>query len=283
VVPDKFDGSIPWNDYCTHFNICADINGWNDNQKAKFLAVSLRGSAQMLLGDLSPTYLEDYGRLVYELQARFGQDGQAELFRTQLKDRIKRHDESFPEMGQDMKRLVGRAYPGATGALQDQLARDHFCDALGDSAMYLFVYQSHATSLNKAIQAAIEFQAFKQAESHRNRHVMSGMQEQIRRPVRATLINEQHDVRNHPCMTRDEVYSVVTDVIRQEMASHGGQRGNGRNVAMYSSVGAAGHAPKPSDKVCWSCGLSGHFKRECPNDPSSSRSPEQVKRSGNGQ
>ena len=45
VHPDKFDCGIGWQDYLTHFELCADLNRWSEEQKAIYLAVSLRGAA----------------------------------------------------------------------------------------------------------------------------------------------------------------------------------------------------------------------------------------------
>ena len=45
VMPDVFDGKMPWPQYLTHFETVGDLNGWNDHQRAQYLAVSLRGEA----------------------------------------------------------------------------------------------------------------------------------------------------------------------------------------------------------------------------------------------
>ena len=184
VMPDKFDGNGVWEDYMAHFDICAKINGWDSDQKANFLAVSLRGMALMLLGDLPMITLSNYDALLHEIQTRFGQEGKSELFRTQLKNRIKRQDENFQELGQEVKRSTARAYPEAPSTLRDTLAKCHFIDALTDTDIS-HKYHSKPRSLTESVHLATEWQAFKQAETHRRGVITEGGQS---RYVRATEI-----------------------------------------------------------------------------------------------
>ena len=41
MKPATFDGSIAWIDYKAHFEACAELNGWNKEQKGLYLSVSL--------------------------------------------------------------------------------------------------------------------------------------------------------------------------------------------------------------------------------------------------
>ena len=276
VMPDKFDGTSVWQDYLTHFEICASINEWNDHQRATFLAVSLRGNAQMLLGDLSVTKLHDYSALVVELQARFGHEGQSELFRTQLKDRSKRPDESFPELGQDIKRLVARAYPDAPTTLQDTLAKDHFVDALVDSDMRLYIYQNKTKSLSQAVQVATEWQAFQRAERHRNGAYNGANRRPIVRSTTlfddavarsATLIDDANQIKNMESMHKQ--------ISELQMELNHLKNQNRRSSGSYPNT----HNRNPRDetkdrRACWACGQTGHFRINCPNSaPAQSQAP----------
>jgi hypothetical protein len=52
VKPATYDGKGPWLDYKSHFDACSEINHWSDKEKGLYLAVSLRGQAQGVLGNL---------------------------------------------------------------------------------------------------------------------------------------------------------------------------------------------------------------------------------------
>lgn len=51
IKPATFDGSHSWIDYKSHFDACAAINNWSVREKGLYLAVSLRGAAQGVLGN----------------------------------------------------------------------------------------------------------------------------------------------------------------------------------------------------------------------------------------
>ena len=87
VKPATFDGSTSWLDYKTHFDMCSELNSWNDKQNGLHLAVSIRGQAQGVLGNLPATDRENYEKLAKALSERFSPESQTELYRAQLKER----------------------------------------------------------------------------------------------------------------------------------------------------------------------------------------------------
>ncbi|KAH3748126.1 hypothetical protein DPMN_182563 [Dreissena polymorpha] len=52
IKPATYDGSGSWHDYRAHFEACAKINEWTEEQKGLYLSVSLRGQAQGVFGNL---------------------------------------------------------------------------------------------------------------------------------------------------------------------------------------------------------------------------------------
>lgn len=52
IKPATFDGSGNWLDYKAHFEVCAQLNDWSDQEKGLYLAVSLRGQAQGVFGNI---------------------------------------------------------------------------------------------------------------------------------------------------------------------------------------------------------------------------------------
>ena len=60
VKPERFDGSEDWNSYIQHFEWCAELNGWNEREKAKFLTVSVTGTARQVLAGVTREKLRDY-------------------------------------------------------------------------------------------------------------------------------------------------------------------------------------------------------------------------------
>ena len=51
--PPKYDGKSSWEAFLVQFEIAAKLNGWNDEQKALFLATSLHGNTTLILSNIS--------------------------------------------------------------------------------------------------------------------------------------------------------------------------------------------------------------------------------------
>ena len=160
-----YDGSSDWNDYRSHFEACASINGWNEHDKGLYLAAALRGQAQGVLGDLPEDRKCHFEYLVRSLEERFAPPNQTELYRVQLKERRQRASESLPELGQAIRRLVNKAYPRAPGEVRETLAMEHFIDALVNSEIRIKIKKSRPQNLNTAVCLAVELETFYKAES----------------------------------------------------------------------------------------------------------------------
>ena len=121
--PTQYDGTSPWDTYKAQL---AELNCWTDIEKATFLAINLKGSALSLLNILPPRSRTDYAALTEALDSRFRVAHQAELNRTHLRNRRRRHDEGLPELAEDVERLARLAYPDADRTMLEVLAKDQF-------------------------------------------------------------------------------------------------------------------------------------------------------------
>ena len=68
--PDKpkiphltFSSNTSWDDYLAQFELVTEKNRWDDSMKAIYLAVSLTGPAQTVLGDLQPKSRKNFAEL----------------------------------------------------------------------------------------------------------------------------------------------------------------------------------------------------------------------------
>lgn len=158
--PANYDGTSSFQDYLVQFEMTGDLNSWDEKIKAMELATSLRGAAQTVLSDLRPEQRKDYNQLVSALTARFEPTNQTELYRAQIKSRLRKKSESVQELATDIKRLVRRAYSQATNELRDQISRDCFIDSLNEHELEWFVYQGKPKTVDEAMQLALEYEAF---------------------------------------------------------------------------------------------------------------------------
>lgn len=86
-----------------------ELNNWTYQQKGLYLAVSLRGLAQNVLGNL-PAEDKKFESLTKAIRERFSPASPTELYRLQLKERELKHGEN---VGQRILRLITHSYPGA--------------------------------------------------------------------------------------------------------------------------------------------------------------------------
>ena len=142
IKPATYDGKSSWLDYKSHFEACATLGHWSEEDKAMYLAVSLRRQAQSVLGDLAGRVPKKYEELITALNERFSPPNQMELHRAQLRERKQRATDSLPELGQSIRRLTNLAYPTAPYDVRETLSKEYFIDALIDSDIRLRIKQS---------------------------------------------------------------------------------------------------------------------------------------------
>ena len=162
--PEKYHGTTPLSEYLVHFELCAELNGWDATDKARYLAVSLRGQAQRLLGTLHWDTVRDYAALVGALQERFGIEGQQEIFLAELQAKMKEPKETYQELGDNVARLVSKAYPTATTDTLRVLTVQHFLRAITDRELRMHVKLRKPTSVRNAVLFAIEFEAIQKSD-----------------------------------------------------------------------------------------------------------------------
>ena len=148
--PPDYDGGSSFNDFLVRFELIAEMNGWDKFLMANELVACLQGSAVAILSDLQPSERRNYDALRVALKSRFEPDNQNQLYRAQLKSRLRQSNESLPALAQDIRKLVRLSNPLATVDIRESLAKDCFLDALNDREIGLAAFQSQARNLNDA-------------------------------------------------------------------------------------------------------------------------------------
>ncbi|MCG7879552.1 MAG: hypothetical protein N0C90_24955, partial [Candidatus Thiodiazotropha endolucinida] len=171
MKPHNFSGESDFDEFLSQFEITCEINGWQYREKSLYLANCLTGEARSLLSELDHDGRRDYTILVDKLANRFGSVNRSEIFRTQLKSRLRNKGESIPELAQAVKKLVRQAYPGVNKDVIETLSLDNFIDALTDSDLRLRVRELGPKSLADAERIALRLESHKIADKQRMRLV----------------------------------------------------------------------------------------------------------------
>ena len=271
IRPGMFDGTTPWEDYKAQFEVIADLHNWSPAVMAMCLAASLKGDAQAVLSDLDVAARRDYQSITDALTRRFSPTHQTEVHRIQLKNRFRKRDESLPELAHEVRRLTRQAYPNAPVELLVILARDHFIDALDDPDLRLGVYQARPQTMEEAVKAAMEIEAFHMAEKQRNfpgrkaaralkTQPVAGesseyLADQVTKVVQGQMTDQQKLIAELQASV--QAMSNEMSALREEV----------KKKPSYSTGSARGHASDPSadgnSRLCFYCKQPGHFKRNC--------------------
>ena len=209
VKPATFDGTGSWLDYRAHFDAVAEINRWNQTEKGLYLAVSLRGQAQGVFGNIS-TQSKDYDKLVKALEERFSPPNQMELYRVQLQERRQTASETLSALGQDIRRLTNLAYPTAPCDVRETLAKEQFIEALHSSEIRLRVKQARPSDLNDAVRHAVELEAYNRAERKKQEgqgYLFSANASETRSP-------EQNDSNNTSMESLTKTLKLIQDELK---------------------------------------------------------------------
>ena len=240
MKPQEFDGTVSWPAYRAQFELISANNGWGDTEKAAYLAGSLKGTALELLGHLPPETQRDYTALVMTLERRFGTANQDQLFRAQLRSRIRGAGESLATLAQDVERLAHCAYPRAPEGFRATIVCDQFIDALQDVDMQVAVRQGRPESIQQALASALEYESIRRAASAvptvaaRKTHVQNvehGLQENVMEQILRRIEELEAQQARFP-----------------PRRSNNPDRGN--------------RAPTTAGP-CWNCDQMGHLRRDC--------------------
>jgi len=73
MKPQTYDGKESINSFLAHFEVCANFNGWFEEEKIYWFQWSLKGRAEKLLWDLPNDQAMSYADLSRKLKQRLGQ------------------------------------------------------------------------------------------------------------------------------------------------------------------------------------------------------------------
>ena len=245
MEPSEYDGTSSWNEYLLQFNLVAEINRWNNHNKALYLATSLRGTARTVLADMPPSLHRNFTALVNRLTQRFGPNkDQSEMFWMMLNNRHREPGETLPELAHNIRQLVKLANPDASHSMWETLAIRHFSNAMTNIEMRLRISDTKPKTMDEAVRIVVQREAFYEAEKLRRGP---------KKPVR-TVETEPTTA----CTTDDATSLNVLGTIFQETMKE--------VIAQLHTMKRTGnHHGKPRGNFikCYRCGAIGHIRRYC--------------------
>ena len=122
LKPEAYSGLEDWEEYLSHFELCAELGHWRGEDKRLALAASLRGSARTFYMSLPLEDKHNYEYLVQQLGQRFGSTRQYNRWLSKLEMRKRLPDESIATLSDDLRQMSQRAYPHLDARAQEAIA-----------------------------------------------------------------------------------------------------------------------------------------------------------------
>ncbi len=85
IKPEPYHGREDWEEYLSHFEVCAELGRWSENDMVLALAASLRGPARTFYISLSAAEKCSYAALIDKLGQRFGSSRQQNRWLSRLR------------------------------------------------------------------------------------------------------------------------------------------------------------------------------------------------------
>ena len=222
-LPEHFDGKQPLKEYLMHFERCAIVNGWNEEDKAMFLTASLRGDSRKLLNGLMELECKQYLKIVERLQLRFGVEKQNELHQARLLNRRQFEGESLPILATDIRSLVDLAYQDLGASVQERFAVQHFIDALYDKDDWLYLRREKPETLDQALSLARKLESFRVLDNNNSfRRAGSKVRamERMQLQIQVDELKRQIDYQQQQLEAQETIISRLNQFVTQQEQPH---------------------------------------------------------------
>ena len=154
MKPPCFSGKGSVRTFLAKFDNCRRYNRWSDREKLHYFTNALEDPAAQVLWDLQSEGAVSYRDLRASLVQVYGSEGQAEVFRAQLKMVRRKKGESLTDLAMKIRRLMVMAFPRPMDRTIEIVARDVFLDALDDPELTFQIHTQRPRELDSAVQIA---------------------------------------------------------------------------------------------------------------------------------
>ena len=263
VMPEAFSGEIgedrDWPSYLTYFEECAALNNWENDQRARFLSIRLRGAAARFASTLPVETRQNWAQFTAALTTRFAPQDRQAMWKASFKSRKQLAGESLAALSDELRRLAAMAYPTAGHALRAELVRDKFVEAVSNRRLQQRLQEDLPDTLEATLARAIQLEAVWSSSGPDFVEAVDG----------AVLATTSGDSVLLKAMRQME--SVTEKLLEALQRTHQEptweqERYLPRSGPRRRPYGQQRHydASRRSDLVCWQCGRPGHTRRDCP-------------------
>ena len=147
----SINGDEQFNEWVSHFESIAAVNGWRDEDKLLWLRVRLTGRAHVAYNRLAHETQGDYSLTKVALHERFEPPSKRPLYKVEFESRRKQSKESWADFGDELLVFASKAFPLLQDEPQKELAFSKYLDQLSNPQVYFRVKQCHPKTINEAL------------------------------------------------------------------------------------------------------------------------------------
>jgi dsDNA-binding SOS-regulon protein len=160
VLPNTYTGDGSWKQWEYHFNNVAAANGWDAENKLKWLKVRLTGRAQIAFQRLPEASRASFIEASKALGEHFEPTTRKTHYQAELQARRKKKSESWADLADDLRLLADKAYPDLEDKARETLALSAYLAQIDDSRLNFGVKQKAPQSLDEAVTATLELESY---------------------------------------------------------------------------------------------------------------------------
>ena len=240
LKPEPFNGSDDWEEYISHFEVCAELGRWNEQEKVLALAACLRGPARTFYISLPAEFRQPYEVLITKLEQRFGSSRQQNRWLSRFESRRRKPTESIAALADDLRQMSQKAYPNFDALAQEALSINQLYKSIS-LEMKCRCIDKDCQTMADAVEVIERYEAV--LEDGEKRKPVRALGSDDRAP-RKTL--------SSPSASQTEILEALKAILTRLEKLESGQstRSNGRQG--------------PRTRACYICQSPDHFMRECP-------------------
>ena len=162
LVPETFtgEGKQGFSDWIDHFECIANVHGWDEDAKRKWIRARLNGRAAAVWRRLSVAEKDTYEHIVAALKKRFEPECKKRVYVAEFQHRRKLPAEDWVTFAEDLLTLVEKAYPTLQAEAQELLALNRFLDEIKDPQLAFGVRQRTPENLDQAVASTLELETY---------------------------------------------------------------------------------------------------------------------------
>ena len=157
VLPEVFDETGSWSDWCFHFDNVAVVNGWDTEEKLCWLRVRVTGRAQKAVLRLPVATATSYDSTREALRAQFEPESRQTRYQAEFQLRRKRATKGWADFADKLRILADKAYP----TLQEEArAINKFLDQFPQPQLTFFMHYKQPGTLNEVVATTLEMESY---------------------------------------------------------------------------------------------------------------------------